>query len=285
MKESKFNQNHLWSYFILTYVLMFLTWGVMAIFQIPGASAAAGAGGSQAGGLILLLLGGFSPTVACLILTARFDGKAGLIRLWDKVKQTKFGWRWYAVLVFLPLLIIAIRMIFYILRGGAFITSPLLKSPASLIGFTLPILIVGPLSEEFGWRGFALERALTRFGTVKGNLLLGIMWAFWHLPLFFIPGTIQQINGNQPVEFSIFFLLVLGLNVFINWLYKNTGRSLFAAMSVHFVFNWLYSFSNTFMTVTPVDRLVNALAYAALAVVIFRWWIKNPALNEPTGPG
>jgi membrane protease YdiL (CAAX protease family) len=171
-------------------------------------------------------------------------------------------------------------MAFYLFRGGAFIASPLLKSPASLIGFTLPILIVGPLSEEFGWRGFALERSLTRFGIVKGNLLLGVMWAFWHLPLFFIPGTIQQINGNQPVEFSIFFLLVLGLNVFINWLYKNTGRSLFAAMLVHFVFNWLYSFSNTFMTVAPVDRLLNALAYCVLAGIILWLWTKNKAINK-----
>jgi uncharacterized protein len=256
-------------------VLMSLTWGVMAIFQIPGASAASGAGGSQAGGLILLLLGGFSPTFASLILTARFDGKAGLFRLWDKVKQIKFGWRWFAVLVLLPLLIVVIRMVFYVLRGGLFVPSPLLISPASLIGFTLPILVVGPLSEEFGWRGFALERALTRFGPVKGNLLLGIVWAFWHLPLFFIPGTIQQVNGNQLVEFPIFLLLVLGLNIFINWLYINTGLSLFGAILVHFVFNWLYSFSNTFMTVTPIDRLVNALAYCVLAGIILWLWTKN----------
>lgn len=254
---------------------MLLTWGVMAVFQIPGASAAAGSGGSQAGGLILLLLGGFSPTIASLILTTCFDGKPGLQRLWTSLKKSGIGLKWYAVIILLPLLVIAIRVIFYISQGGAFIPSHLLQNPASLIGFTLPILIVGPISEELGWRGYALERALSCYGIIKGNLLLGVIWAFWHLPLFFIPGTIQQINGNHPVEFSIFFLLVLGLNIFINGLYIQTGHSLFAAMLVHFVFNWLYSFSNTFMNVTAASRLVNALAYAILGVLILTRWVKK----------
>jgi membrane protease YdiL (CAAX protease family) len=269
------NPNHLWFYFLLTFVIMLLTWGVMAVFQIPGASAASGAGGSQVGGLILLLLGGFSPTFASLILTARFDGKPGLQYLWNNVKKTGFGGKWYAVLFFLPLLIVAIRVAIYTLQGNALIPSHLIQNPASLIGFTLPILIIGPISEEFGWRGYALERAISRFGIVKGNLLLGVIWAFWHLPLFFIAGTIQQINGNPPVEFSIFFLLVLGLNIFFNWLYIQTGRSLFAAMLVHFVFNWLFSFSNTFMNVTTAGRLINALAYAMLGVLILTLWIKK----------
>jgi membrane protease YdiL (CAAX protease family) len=267
--------NHLWLYFILTFVIMLLTWGVMAAFQIPGASAAAGAGGSQAGGLILLLLGGFSPTFASLILTACFDGKPGLQHLLNNVKKTGFGGKWYAVLILLPLLIVAVRVVVYIVQGGAFVPSHLLQNPISLIGFTLPILIVGPISEEFGWRGYALEHAISRYGIVKGNLVLGVIWAFWHLPLFFIPGTIQQINGNPSVEFSIFFLLVLGLNIFCNWLYIQTGRSLFAAMLVHFVFNWLFSFSNTFMNVTAAGRLVNALAYAVSGLLILTLWVNR----------
>jgi uncharacterized protein len=265
----------LFPFFVLTYVIMFLTWGMMAIFQIPGASASSGSNSGGSGGLLILLLGMFSTTISGIFMTWRVEGRAGLRRLWGNAKKANIGSKWYAALLLFPLLILGIRMAVYVLGGGLLTESALLKSPASLIGFTITIILTGPLAEEFGWRGFALERLLSRWSVLKANLVLGIIWAFWHLPLFFIPGTIQQIHGNQWVEFPIFALTVMGLNVFINWLFVKTDHSIFAAILVHFVFNWLFSFSVTFMSGGSIDRLVNAAAYAVLALIILIIWNRS----------
>jgi uncharacterized protein len=275
MTDKTNNDHEVLSFFVLTYIIMFFTWGLMAIFQIPGASTSSGANGGEIGGLLLLLLGGFSPSISGILMIWRVEGMAGLRRLWGNTKKTNIGSKWYAALLLFPLLILGIRIVVYVMSGGLLTESTLLKSPASLIGFTLSIILTGPLAEEFGWRGFALERLLSRWSLMKANLVLGIIWAFWHLPLFFIPGTIQQINGNQWVEFPIFALTVLGLNVFINWLFVKTDHSIFAALLFHLVFNWLFSLSVTFMNGGSIDRLVNAVAYAVLAGLILSFWIKS----------
>lgn len=270
----------LWTYFLLTYVFMLLTWALMAVLRISGASAAGGVNGEILSGLVLLLLGMSSPSISGIFLTWRNEGRSGLRRLWENTKKTNIGLKWYTALLLFPLLILGIRVAVYGLGGGLLLESALLKTPAGLIGFTISIFVTGPLSEEFGWRGFALERLLSCWSLVKANLILGVFWAFWHLPLFFIPGTIQQVNGNPWVEFPIFALLVMGLNVYINWLFIKTNSSLFTVLLAHFVFNWLYSFSATVMPGGSVDRLVNAAAYAVLAGMILVVWGKKTNKNQ-----
>jgi membrane protease YdiL (CAAX protease family) len=262
----------LWAYFALTYAIMLMTWGLMAVFQLSGASVTSSAGYASTGGLVLLLLGGLSPTISGIFMTWRTNGKNGLDNLWKRAARANFNLKWYLVIVLIPLLVLGLRIIIQLTLGTKIIESPVLKSPANLISFTLPILLVGPLSEEFGWRGFAFDRLLSRWSLLKTNLLLGIFWAFWHLPLFFIPGTIQQLNGNQLIEFPIFALLVMGLTVFFDWLYIKSGRSIFAAILVHFVFNWIFSLSSTFMHAGSLDRLINAAAFAILAIGIWLFW-------------
>ena len=232
------NKNRgLWAYFILTYAIMLLTWGVMAVFRIHGASAASGAGKPALGGLVLFFLGGFSPSIAGIFMTWRIGGRDGLRDLWRRATWIDFGWRWYRSLLLIPLLILGLRVGIQLARGGAFVESPLMMKPLHLIGFTIAIILGGPVSEEFGWRGFALDRLLRKWNVVTADLILGIAWAFWHLPLFFIPGTIQQLNGKPSVEFPIFALLVMGLTVFFDWLYIHSDRSVFAVILVHMVFN------------------------------------------------
>lgn len=52
-------------------------------------------------------------------------------------------------------------------------------------------LISGPLNEEFGWRGYALDRLMAKFGFLKGSLIPGFVWAIWHLLWYFTPGQAQ----------------------------------------------------------------------------------------------
>ena len=56
----------------------------------------------------------------------------------------------------------------------------------------LILLLGGPLGEEFGWHGYALPALQTRHGWRVSSLLLGAVWGLWHLPLFFVAGTVQD---------------------------------------------------------------------------------------------
>ena len=81
--------------------------------------------------------------------------------------------------------------------------------------------------EEIGWRGFAFRLA-ARLGPARASLLLGIVWAIWHLPLFFVPGI-----DNYGQSFAIFALQVTAISVPMAWLYARTSGSLLLVMLMH----------------------------------------------------
>jgi membrane protease YdiL (CAAX protease family) len=210
----------LYAFFILTYALMLLTWGIMAVFQMRAAAATDTAAPPSAFGMVLFLLGGFSPTIAGAIMAWRVQGRDGLRDLWKRFIQFRLGgvWYWYLVVILgLPLLVRGLQAVVFALRGGTFVEPPFVAQPVSLIGLTVMMFLFGPFSEEFGWRGFALDRLLTRWNALISSLMLGVLWAFWHLPLFFIPGTSQQQMGNPVAMFTGFAVEVVAMSVLFTW--------------------------------------------------------------------
>jgi membrane protease YdiL (CAAX protease family) len=108
-------------------------------------------------------------------------------------------------------------------------TEPLYIMLAATIGSTL---LFGQSGEEVGWRGYALPRLAARFGLAGASIIVGIIWASWHLPLFFIPGT-----GLTGQSFPLYLLSVTAVSVAIAWLYEHTNGSLFLTMLMHSAVN------------------------------------------------
>ncbi|MBY9007991.1 MAG: CPBP family intramembrane metalloprotease [Candidatus Lokiarchaeota archaeon] len=71
-----------------------------------------------------------------------------------------------------------------------------------IIGLIVFQFLSGPLSEETGWRGYALPKLQSRFNALISSILLGTIWACWHIPLWFVEGSSQS-----QMPFFIFVIL------------------------------------------------------------------------------
>lgn len=169
------------------------------------------------------------PALAALIVVALAAGRPGLRQFWRRCTNWRAGW-WYLIG---PALVTAFLLAAYLvnqLLGASVTTPPHLPSAAVLLN----LLLLGGLWEEPGWTGYALPALQERFGrrrdgVLVATLILGIVRAFWHLPLV--------LYGTIPWFDALFYSLAL--QVIISWVYNRSNGSVPAVMVTHFTSNVL----------------------------------------------
>ena len=136
----------------------------------------------------------------------------------------------------------------------------------SLFIFLFVEFTFGAVSEELGWRGYALDELQTRWNALTSSLVLGLVWGFWHTPAFLIPGLSQhEMGGIFSWNYVAFLAMPVMGSILHTWIYNNTGRSiLVAGILMHFMQNALMIFLGGIF-----DRFkMPAAYYAVLAVVL-----------------
>ncbi|MGW7518697.1 CPBP family intramembrane glutamic endopeptidase [Streptomyces sp. NPDC054796] len=111
----------------------------------------------------------------------------------------------------------------------------LFKTAGGAAPFFVSILVSGPLSEEAGWRGTMYPRLRASMGRFLTSLLVGVVWAIWHLPLFLINGTVQQKLGLDTLGGLLFAVSTIPMALLTGYAYERAG--VFAAVAVHFATN------------------------------------------------
>lgn len=213
------------TFFLLTYLVTWTSW--LAAWAISG-------GGFARPGLWMLFFyfGVFAPAFVAVWLTFRREGGVGVRALLSRLVQWDVGIRWYVfALTYIAAIKLAAALIHRLATGEwpRFGDEPLYLMLAAIIASTM---LFGQAGEEVGWRGYALPRLAARFGLAGASIVVGIIWATWHLPLFFIPGT--DITGQS---FPLYLLAVTAVSVAIAWLYEHTSGSLFLTMLMHSAVN------------------------------------------------
>lgn len=168
------------------------------------------------------------PLAAALIAIAIVSGKAGLKDLLRRLVRWRVGLGSYAVAVGLPILLCGLAA----LAAGA-----VARGPVNVAGirwqdvverFLFIFLFIG-LGEEPGWRGYALPELQRRHTPAVATLILGAVWAVWHLPL---------IGTEFPLPIVPAFLVSLFGGAFVQtWLYNRTGGSILLQIILHATVN------------------------------------------------
>lgn len=199
--------------------------------------------GDWVGGL--RIIGIFGPTIAGFLLTYTEERSLGVFELLRR------GW-YFEKIHYLVIAIVLIPILCLLSLWLAIITEGVI--PPDIVNLSrwdiiIPNIITiffigGPLQEEFGWRGYALDRLESKYNALSSSLIIGALWSLWHLPSFFSPSTIQY----QQSFFS-FLSSVLLLSILFTWLYNNTGRSVLVVMVFHTSVNvsyWIIPINSTF---------------------------------------
>jgi len=200
------------AFFILTFVIAWSIWlplGILApdkvLFTLPGA---------------------WAPTISAVLLIGLSEGRDGVKSFLKKVLHWRVGFQWYLVVLFsvatIAYLAIGIGMMFGIAAPELSLPNGLPRG--ALIGF-MPIIFLinifvgGPLAEDIGWRGYILPKMRERMSALNASLIIGVVWAVWHLPYFIFPAWRSAV-GNVP--FIWFMLLTTSWSVLFAWVYVNT---------------------------------------------------------------
>lgn len=175
------------------------------------------------------------PALAGIVMTLLIEGKAGLRTFRRRWWQWRAGWQWY---LFILLGVPGLILLGIVIQPGAlahFEGLPPHLLMNYLVYFVIVFFGVG-LPEEIGWRGFALPRMQPRYGPLRATLLLGVLWAGWHL-LFFLMPDHGGGPGTDPAallkNFSIFFVMVMAMSIVFTWVFNHTRGSVFIASLVH----------------------------------------------------
>jgi membrane protease YdiL (CAAX protease family) len=187
-------------------------------------------------GLGLIAIGGifstFGPLVAAFVVTGLTEGREGVRRFWRRFWNMRLPGVWLLVSFLLPLLLIALPRLLAVPVGYP-LQLAWASQPALLVGWFLNNLTrSGGMSEEFGWRGYALPRLQARWNALVSSIILGIVWAVWHLPLWFLAGSSQQ--GSSFWQFLTSLVL---MSVLYTWLFNNAQGSILVAVVFHAVGN------------------------------------------------
>jgi len=186
-----------------------------------------------------LLVAQFGPTIAALTTTYFFDKNDGVNILLKRVLIFRFHWMSYILALFtIPFIFFILYIILGILpKEGMdpFIVN--LTLIASILNGLLSSIFggAGPLGEELGWRGFLNPLLRKKNSILITSVIIGIVWAFWHLPVFFFS---EWRNGLTILQFFLLYpISTILIAYFMSIVAELTNGSVFIAIWVHGIVN------------------------------------------------
>lgn len=215
----------------------------------------------------LTRLADFAFSIAGVVVIAATTGRAGLRTLGRRLTRVRIGWGWYAV-ASLPVALYLMATVLADAVGSAdFSTGAVTTAVFSLhAGLFVSLFLRGAMGEELGLRGFALPHLQERHSPFQSSLVIGTLWAVWHLPVLW---------GRDALSIVAFVLLAIGLSFVFTLMFDGSGGSLVPGLLFHATLNWEDGFETLFPALVGTEwELASTLALlvagSVAAVVVWR---------------
>jgi membrane protease YdiL (CAAX protease family) len=221
------------------------------------------------------ILAQFGPTVAAIVLTGFATGRVGLRHLFVRSCRWRIDFRWYGIALLLTPAISMLWLLIHAALGdkvpglsdfkellpryvealksmGPYALDKTLQQSAgpmeflrglaaaspvwAVLVFVFFAIFTGPVSEEFGWRGYLLPRLQTRHTAFRAAVAVGLLWGAWHTG----PDFWRLLFSGNLLAFLIPITITMGtvpLSILFTWMFNQTGGSLIPAMVFHASFN------------------------------------------------
>ena len=253
-------QTPLWLYFGLAFAFSWSVWGL---------GAALGRGGSLEFFGVFLYLGTFGPLAATLWLSARRGGRLEVLTLLRRMVKVRVRWGVYLLTwwVFPLVMALGLWILGFTFKPGAALNLVSLMVAMPINGLLTALFSPGPLGEEPGWRGYALEH-MKHLGEWASSALLGLLWALWHLPIALIVPEWREMFTGVAVSLGLWLTLypvsLIALAVMFVKLWKWSGHSIFICILFHGVVN------TSFQILDKVSTPYSAgVSYALLDLILW----------------
>jgi uncharacterized protein len=217
----------MWKYVAYAYLAFW------AIILVLGGSASivfdASAGVMNA----IIILGSWSPTIVLLLMLKKLKPGMTVAGFYRKAFRGRLDVR---VLIAIPVIVLGVFVtavgLMSLIGDTAFSAQVALPSALGLA--IVLTAFQGPSGEESGWRGYLRPELEGRYGFTKGNLVLGLVWAFWHAPLWFVA---SDYAGGEAAIFIIANIVVLTALTVVMGVFMRRWDNLFIAFWIHLCFN------------------------------------------------
>jgi membrane protease YdiL (CAAX protease family) len=207
------------------------------------------------------ILGAFAgPTLSAVVIIAVLEGRTGLGAFLKRYIQWRAEIIWWLIVLFG--ILVALNIVATFILGLSVLTEFFKNIGLILPTYLLTLIvgvILGPLWEEPGWRGFALPRLQEQYGPIVGSIILGVIWAVWHAPGYF--------GGWMASVFPALLVYCIGFSILATWVYNNTRGSILLMILLH-------SSSNAAISVGA--RVLPTNLSEGMHAFVFSGWI--PAL-------
>lgn len=244
-------------FFALTFAI---TWGVVSMYVVAP-DWASSSFGEISGSHPFFFLATWAPAISAFVLVLSIGGLAGLKAFLSRL----FMWRVSPFWVVFTLVVVPV--VFMI--GSAFKAGPMLtplppEGVSAMISLTFMMLFLGPI-EEFGWRGIAQPILQRHVAPLWAGAIIGAVWGFWHLPAFFLSGTVFAAWNFFP-----FLVGNITLAILVTPLFNSSRGSLLWPM----VFHW-----QLILPIWPDAQPYDTWLFVAVAVVVV-WWKRETMLHR-----
>ncbi|MCL4250064.1 MAG: CPBP family intramembrane metalloprotease [Anaerolineae bacterium] len=218
------------SFFVIAYVIVW-------VFSIPSIAISQGWLDPAYSGLRAInIISNFSPAIAAIVVTAVVQGRSGVRALLSRLRSSGIPIYWYAAAVLLPLVINLVGQLAAYLISG---TSPHLPGMSWYLFpvYFAGIFVIVGLAEEIGWRGFALPNLQHQHTALVSSVILGVLWGLWHLPTWWIPGTVQH-----DLSLPVYVAGTVGFTIILTWLFNSSEGALVLPVLMHTATNTISGF-------------------------------------------